>query len=73
MEMWQNGFFSWLTGRRQRVVINGVSSSWGNVISEVSQDSVLGPLLFFIYINDIDTDLFSKICQFADDIKIGIF
>ena len=33
--------------------------------------SVLGPLLFFIYMNDIDTDLFSKICKFADDTKIG--
>ena len=64
-------FFSWLTGRRQRVVINGVSSSWGNVISGVPQGSVLGPLLFFIYINDIDTDLYSKICKFADDTKIG--
>ena len=67
--MWENGFFSWLTGRRQRVVINGVSSSWGNVISGVLQGSVMEPLLFFIYIND--TDLFSKICKFADDTKIG--
>ena len=68
--MWHNGFFSWLTGRRQRIVINDVSSSWGNAISGVPQGSVLGPLLL-IYINDIDTDLFSKICKFADDTKIG--
>ena len=62
--------FSWLNGRRQRVVINGVSSSWENVISRLPQGSVLGPLLFF-YINNIDTDLFSKLCKFADDTKIG--
>ena len=60
-----------LTGRRQRVVINGVSSSWENVISGVPQGSVLRPLLFLLYSNDIDTDLFSKICKFADDTKIG--
>ena len=63
--------FSWLTGRRQRVVINGVSSSWGNVIIGVLQGSVLGPLLFLMYINDIDTDLFSKLFKFAVDTKIG--
>ena len=61
--------FSWLAEKRQRVVINGVSSRWRNVISGVPQGSVLGPLLFFIYINDIDTDLFSKICKFVDDTK----
>ena len=69
MEIWHNGFFSWLTGRRQHIV--GVFSSWGNVISGVPQGSVLEHLLFFIYINDIDTDLFSKICKFVDDTKIG--
>ena len=53
------------------MVINGESSSWGNVISGVPQGSVLGLLLFFIYINNIDIDLFSKICKFADDTKIG--
>ena len=53
------------------MVIHGVSSSWENVISGVLQDSVFGLLLFVIYINDIDTDLFSKISKFADDTKIG--
>ena len=53
------------------MVINGVSSSWENVISGIPQDSILGPLLFFIYINDIDTDMFSKICKFADYTKMG--
>ena len=57
--------------RRQRVVINGVSSSWGNVIIAVLQGSALRPLLFLIYINNIDTDLFSKICKFSDETKIG--
>ena len=69
--MWQNVLFSWLTGRRQRMVINSVFSSLGNVIIWVPQGSVLGPSLFFIYINDIDTALFSKMCKFADDTKIG--
>ena len=63
--------FSSLTGRRQRVAINDEFFSWGNDIIRVPQGPVLGPLLFLIYINDIDIDLFSKLCKFADDTKIG--
>ena len=44
---------SYLVGRRQKVVINGYSSTWCEVSSDVPQGSVLGPLLFNIYVNDI--------------------
>ena len=61
---------SWLTGRMQRVVLNGIKSGWENVLSGVPQGSVLGPLLFLIFVNNIDEGLQNRVLKFADDIKL---
>ena len=60
-------FESYLENRIQRVVIEGQSSEWEKVGSGVPQGSVLGPLLFLIYINDLTDDLESCPFIFADD------
>ena len=52
---------------RQRVLLNGRTSKWTNILAGVPQGSVLGPLLFLIYINDLPDGL-KSICEiFADD------
>ena len=60
----------WLTDGEQRVVLLGGNSKWTLVKSGVPQGSVLGPLLFLIYINDIDDSVCSKLLKFADDTKV---
>ena len=60
----------WLANRKQRVVLNGCKSDWCDVASGVPQGSVLGPLLFLIFINDIDQCVSSKLLKFADDAKL---
>ena len=63
---------NYLSGRKQRVVLNGVQSRWEEIQSGVPQGSVLGPLLFLIYINDLTHGISSNIKLFADDASLFI-
>jgi len=59
-----------LIGRKQKVVIGNGTSSWYDVKSGVPQGSVLGPVLFAIYVNDLPQVVESLIALFADDAKL---
>ena len=62
---------SFLSNRFQRVVLNGQSSSWTPVYPGVPQCSILGPLFFLIYINDLSKDISSTVKFFANDTSIS--
>ena len=63
-------FRNYLSNRKQCVVLNGSSSDYSGIESGVPQGSVLGPLLFLIYINGLERNIKSNIKFFADDTMI---
>ena len=65
-----NWIEKWLKHRRQRVILDGEISNWTSVLSGVPQGLVLGPILFLIYINDLEDDISSKVLKLADDSKV---
>ena len=65
-----NWFENYLSGRSQRVVINGSNSDWLSINAGVPQGSILKPLLFIIFINDIVQDIDAQIKLFADDTSL---
>ena len=65
-----NWIKEYLTGRSQCVEVNGKASEWLPVTSGIPQGSVLGPLLFLIYINDLPDDINSDVYMYADDTKL---
>ena len=58
------------TNRKQKVIVEGETSTWSEVRSGVPQVSVLGPILFVVFINDILKSLSSVCKMFADDTKV---
>ena len=65
-------FISYLENGKQPVVLPGAQSYWNYIHAGVPQGSILGPLLFLLYINDIVTEIGSNIRLFADDTSLFI-
>ena len=61
---------SFLSDRIQQVNVNGTNSKWANITSGILQGSVLGPILFVLYINDLPENIVLNVYMFADDTKV---
>ena len=64
---WIQGF---LSDRVQQVNVNGTNSEWANITSGIPQGSVLGPVLFILYRNDLPKNIVLNVYMFADDTKV---
>ena len=66
-------FSSYLSERKQRVVMNGVCAGWSDVRTGVPQGSILGPLLFIVFVNDLPSVVsHSEVCLYADDTTVYV-
>ena len=65
-------FTKYLSERKQRVILPGVASDWTYILAGLPQCSILGPLLFQIYINDIIAEIGSNVRLFEDDTSLYI-
>ena len=63
-------FRNFLTGPMKRVVLGGTCSSWSPVLCGVPQGTILGPVLFILYVNDISSGISSTVKLYADDTKV---
>ena len=63
-------FRSYLSGRSQKVVLSGQASDYMNSFGSLPHGSILAPLLFLIFLNDIENDIQSNISLFADDVSL---
>ena len=66
-----NILLDFLNNRKQRAVLKGQGSNWVDVKAGVSQGSIMGPLLFLIYINDFPEGLITNVKLFADDTPLS--
>ena len=66
-----NWLQAFLSNRTQKVRVNGVESEWAPVLSGIPQGSILGPILFSLFVNDLPNNVLSLISLFADDTKLS--